>query len=95
MYDRYAGNRRLAERAIARALTRAGNSASPEVVWVAVLDGQVAGAMAAMPFEEWSARARSFLRVTLLSIPPWRWPNAIRLYRASSLAAPDPPTACF
>jgi len=95
MYDRYAGNRRLAERALARALARAGNSASADVVWVAELDGQVAGAMAAMPFAEWSTRARSFLRVTLLSIPPWRWPNAIRLYRASSHAAPAPPPACF
>lgn len=95
MYDRYAGNRRLAERAIARALTRTGNSTSADVVWVAELDGQVAGAMAAMPFEEWTSRAHAFLRLTLLSIPPWRWPNAIRLYRASSRAALEPPRACF
>ena len=39
MYDRYAGNRKLAERTIARALEREGNTASADVVWVAELDG--------------------------------------------------------
>ena len=39
MYDRYAGSRKLAERALARALGREGNTASADVVWVAELDG--------------------------------------------------------
>ena len=95
MYDRYAGNRSLAERSLTRALAREGTTASPEVVRVAEIDGQVAGAMAAMPFDEWTPRAHAFLRVTLRSIPPWRWPAALRLYRASGRTAPEPPPLSF
>jgi ribosomal protein S18 acetylase RimI-like enzyme len=95
MYDRYAGSRKLAERAITRALRRDGNTASADVVWVAELDAQVVGVMAAMPYDEWTPRALHFLRVTLRSIPPWRWPTALWLYRASGRTAPEPPPACF
>ena len=95
LYDRYAGSRALAERAIARALARAGTSASGEVVYVAELDGRVAGAMAAMPYPDWTPRAHAFLRVTLRSIPPWRWPRAIAVYRASGRAGPEPPRSSF
>ncbi len=42
---------------------------------MAELDGEVVGAMAAMPYDEWTPRAQQFLRVTLRSIPPWRWPR--------------------
>lgn len=91
MYDRFAGNRELAERTIARALGREGTTASAEVVWVAQLDGRLAGAMAAMPYEEWTPRAHRFLRATLRSIPVWRWPSALRLYRSSGRLAPEPP----
>ncbi len=51
--------------------------------------------MAAMPFDEWTPRAYGFLRVTLRSIPPWRWPAALLLYRASGRTAPEPPQDCF
>ncbi len=95
MYDRYAGNRRLAERSLTRALAREGTTASAEVVRVAQIDGQVAGALAAMPFDEWTPRAHAFLRVTLRSIPAWRWPAALRLYRASGRTAPEPPALSF
>jgi ribosomal-protein-alanine N-acetyltransferase len=94
MYDRYTGSRRLAERTLRRALEREGNTASADVVWVGELDGAVAGAMAAMPFEDWTARAQRFLRVTLSSIPPWKWPAALSLYRASGRAAPEPRRDC-
>lgn len=91
MYDRFAGSRELAERTIARALAAKGTTASAEVVWVAELGGRPAGAMAAMPFDEWTPRAHRFLRTTLRSIPAWRWPAALRLYRSSGRVAPDPP----
>ena len=48
-----------------------------------------------MPYDEWTPRAHRFLRVTLRSIPPWRWPAALWLYRASGRTAPEPPQACF
>ena len=95
LYDRYAGTRALAERAITRALAREGTTASADVVYVAELDGEVAGAMAAMPYPDWTPRAHAFLRVTLRSIPPWRWPRAIAVYRASGRVAPEPPRSCF
>ena len=91
MYDRYAGNRKHAVRAIRRALERERTTASGEVVWVAEHGGRVAGAMAAMPFSEWKDRARTFLSVTLRAIPPWRWPTAIAVYRATARGAPTPP----
>ena len=95
MYDRYAGSRKLAERTIARALRDEGTTASGDVVRVAELDGEVAGAIAAMPFSEWTPRAKRFLRVTLRTIPPWRWPRALWLYRASGRTAPEPPRRCL
>ena len=91
MYDRYAGTRRLAERALRRALEREGNSASADVVWVAELDGQVAGVMATMPFDQWTPRAQTLLGVTIRSLPPWRWPTALWRYRTSGRSAPQPP----
>ena len=63
------------------------------MVWVAELDGAVAGAMAAMPYDDWTPRAHRFLRVTLSSIPPWRWPGALWLYRSSGRTAPEPAAA--
>nr|MBA3359782.1 hypothetical protein [Thermoleophilaceae bacterium] len=84
LYDRYAGSPRLARRALARALERDDTTASPDVVWVAELDGRVAGAMAAMPVDWWAMRSRGFLSVTLRAIPPWRWPAALWLYRTGS-----------
>ncbi len=95
LYDRYAGSRRLAERALRRALSAEGTAASADVVSVAELDDRLAGAMAAMPFREWTPRANAFLRLTLRSIPPWRWPRALWLYRASGRTAPEPPPASF
>lgn len=95
LYDRYAGNRRLAERALRRGLGSPGTSSSADVVTVAEIDGRVAGAMAAMPFREWTPRANAFLRVTLRAIPPWRWPQALWLYRASGRTAPEPPPTSF
>ena len=90
MYDRLAGNRELAERALARALSREATTASADVVWVAERHGEVAGAMAAMPYTEWTPRAHRFLRATLRSVPPWRWPRALWLYRSSGRVAPEP-----
>ncbi len=91
LYDRYAGSPRLARRALARALESDDTTASADVVWVAELDGRVAGAMAAMPVDWWAGRSRGFLSVTLRAIPPWRWPAALWLYRTGARAAPALP----
>jgi ribosomal protein S18 acetylase RimI-like enzyme len=91
MYDRFAGGRPRALRVLERSLDEPGNASSAEVVWVALVDGRVAGAMAAFPVEEAAERARAFLRLALRAAPPWRWPVALYLYWAGGRAAPNPP----
>jgi ribosomal protein S18 acetylase RimI-like enzyme len=78
-----------------RSLGEPGNASSAEVVWVAAVDGRVAGAMAAFPVDEAAARARAFLRIALRGAPPWRWPVALYLYWAGGRAAPTPPAAAM
>ncbi len=95
MYDRFAGGRDRALRVLRRALAEPGNASSAEVVWVAVLDDEVAGAMAAFPVDEAAARARAFLGLALRGAPPWRWPVALYLYWAGGRAAPSPPASAL
>jgi ribosomal protein S18 acetylase RimI-like enzyme len=95
MYDRYAGNRELSERVLGRALTRTGNTASGDVIWVAEENGEIAGAMAAMPWPEWTRRAGAFLRVVLGAVPPWRWPRALLVHEATGRGAPVPGSRCL
>ena len=74
MYDRYAGSRKLAERALAERCHR-GHHRERRVVWVAELDGAGRRRDGGHALDEWTPRAHAFLRVTLRSIPPWRWPR--------------------
>jgi ribosomal protein S18 acetylase RimI-like enzyme len=93
MYDRFAGNRERALRMLERSVERPGNSSSAEIVTVAELEGQVAGALAAFPVGEAASRSRSFLSVSLHTLPPWRWPGALWLFWAGAQATPTPPEA--
>jgi ribosomal protein S18 acetylase RimI-like enzyme len=95
MYDRFTGGRGRAIRLLARAFESAGNNASREVITVAEMEGQVAGALAAFPVQETVGRAGGFLRLALRSIPPWRWPGAMWLYWSGARAVPNPPDASF
>ena len=95
MYDRFSGGRERALRVLQRSLDEPGNASSAEVVWVAAVDGQVAGAMAAFPVEDAAPRARAFLRIALRAAPPWRWGVALYLYWAGGRAAPSPPASAF
>jgi ribosomal protein S18 acetylase RimI-like enzyme len=95
MYDRFAGGRERALRVLERSLGEPGNASSAEVVWVATVDGRVAGAMAAFPVDEGAARARAFLRLALRGAPPWRRPVAVYLYWAGGRAAPNPPSTAL
>ena len=51
-----------------------------DAVWIAELDGAVAGAMVAYPYREDAQRARMFLRIALRRSPPWRWPAIARVF---------------
>jgi ribosomal protein S18 acetylase RimI-like enzyme len=95
MYDRFAGGRERAMRALRRAFDEPGNASSAEVVWVVELEGRVAGAMAAFPVDEAAARSRAFLGLALRGAPPWRWPTALFLYWAGGRAAPSPPASAL
>jgi ribosomal protein S18 acetylase RimI-like enzyme len=91
MYDIYAGGTRRALRILGAAYRRPGNSASREIVWVAELDGEVAGALAAFPVTEGDRRASRFLRVTLFRTPPWKWPATLRIFTTGAELTPMPP----
>jgi ribosomal protein S18 acetylase RimI-like enzyme len=91
MYDIYAGGAERARRILTAAYKRPGNSASREIVWVAEVDGAVAGALAAFPVREGDGRAQRFLRVTLTRTPPWKWPATLRVFRAGGELTPVPP----
>jgi ribosomal protein S18 acetylase RimI-like enzyme len=91
MYDIYAGGARRALRILGAAYARPGNSASHEVVWVAEIDGEVAGMVAAFPVDEGDRRAARFLRLTLARTPPWKWPATLRIFHAGADSTPVPP----
>jgi GNAT superfamily N-acetyltransferase len=95
MYDRFAGGRQRALRVISRAFADAGNNASRDVVKVAEVDGSVAGAMASFPVSQMPERSSTFLRLTLRTIPPWRWPGCLRLYWSGLRASPAPPDSSY
>lgn len=95
MYDRYAGGSTRALRLLEHAFAVSGTGASSEVIAVAELRGRVAAAMAAFPVDEIPARASRFMRLTLRTVPPWRWPGAVRLYFAGMRAAPAPPRSAL
>jgi ribosomal protein S18 acetylase RimI-like enzyme len=95
MYDRFSGGGERAKRVLCRAFESPGNNASREVVTVAELDGQVAGALAAFPVEESIGRAGAFLRLALRALPPWRWPAALWLYWSGARAVPSPPESAY
>src|SRR4051794_8671317 len=91
MYDIYAGGARRALRILTAAYERAGNSASREVVWVATVGSEVAGALAAFPVDEGDRRASRFLRVTLARTPPWKWAATLRIFHTGADLTPAPP----
>jgi ribosomal protein S18 acetylase RimI-like enzyme len=95
MYDIYAGGTRRALRILRAAYSRPGNSASREIVWVAELEGVVAGTVAAFPVAEGDSRAGRFLRVTLARTPPWKWPATLRIFNTGADLTPVPPPESF
>jgi ribosomal protein S18 acetylase RimI-like enzyme len=95
LYNRYAGGRQRALRLLRRAFEDSGNNTSREVVTVAELEGAVVGVLAAFPVEENGRRAAAFMRLTLRTIPPWRWPGALWVYWAGARATPAPPISAL
>ncbi len=92
VYPLFAGSSQAALRILRAGYRRPGNTASAEIVTVAELDGCVAGVIAAFPVIEGASRAQSYLRLSLARIPPWRWPQALRIFGA---LRPTPPPHAF
>ena len=90
VFDRMCGSEELARALLEACFARPGTSASSEVVRVAEVDGEPAGAMAAFPLAESDARSRPFYRLLMRRTPPWRWPAQRRLRREAE-NAPQPP----
>jgi ribosomal protein S18 acetylase RimI-like enzyme len=88
IYDRFIGGRERARATLEHAFREPGNVASQEVVWVAELDGRLAGAMSAFALTEGSPRSRAFLRVTLRRVPFWLWWRTLHLYTRSGPTNP-------
>src|SRR5262245_1222585 len=95
MYNRFAGGPDRALKVLRRAFREPGTNAGAEVIWVAEIDGHVAAVAAAFPVEEAVSRGGAFLRLTLRSIPPWRWPGTLWLYWMGARATPSPPGQSF
>ncbi len=94
VFDRLCGSGETARSLLAACFARPGTAASAEVVSVAELDRDVAGAMAAFPLGESGARSRPFYRLLMRHTPPWRWPGQWRL-RSEAENAPTPPAGSF
>jgi ribosomal protein S18 acetylase RimI-like enzyme len=91
----FGGGERGGLRLIAKAFATAGNDCSCDVVTVAELEGEVAGAMASFPAREGAERRRRFVRVALRQRPPWQWARLLLMSRAGASHAPTPPADAF
>jgi GNAT superfamily N-acetyltransferase len=94
VFDRLCGDGETARGLLEACFALPGTAASAEVVSVAELDGDVAGAMAAFPLSESGRRSRPFYRLLMRHTRPWRWPGQWRLRREAE-NAPTPPAGSF
>ncbi len=91
-YAAFAGGARHARALLGRLYPRRGHTASWEVCRVALVDGTVAGVLAAFPADDGDELARRFVRMTLVRTPPWRLPPLMRHLHATAALAPHPPS---
>lgn len=91
----FGGSERGGVRLIESAFRTAATDNSCDVVWVAELDDDIAGALAAFPTSEGDERRAQFLRLALRRRPPWRWPAIRRVARSGASSAPRPPPDSF
>jgi ribosomal protein S18 acetylase RimI-like enzyme len=90
-YDAYAGAEARARHMLATVWPRRGHAASWEVCAVAEVDGHVVGVLAGYPVAEADRYARRFLKLTMVRMPPWRWPSVLAHLSAAQRLSPIPP----
>jgi ribosomal protein S18 acetylase RimI-like enzyme len=86
-YDLFAGDRARALRLLESAIAAPGNDTSRDGVIVAVIGGEVAGALAAFPAAEGIARRRRLIVRALRRRAPWHW---WRLWRIAQMGEDGP-----
>ena len=92
MYEQIAPSRAHALRIVEADLRRG----TVRHVWVAEVEGAVAGAMVAYPYREDAARVRGLLRAALRRTPPWRWPRILRVFlRGNRLGVRHAPDSLY
>ena len=95
-YDAYAGSESRARAILERLYPQRNHAASFEVCTVAeTLENEIVGVMAAFPATEGDHLARRFVALSLLQVPPLRWPRTVRHLRASGRISPQPPRDSF
>lgn len=90
-YRLFGGDEERALRLIEAAFATPGTDCSREVITLAELDGEVAGAMAAFPTPEGDERRRRFVRLALRRRPLWRRPRIALMARHGANHDPTPP----
>jgi ribosomal protein S18 acetylase RimI-like enzyme len=90
-YDLFAGGRERALRLLAASIATPGNDTSRDGILVAEVDGELAGAMAAFPAGEMTARRRRLVRMALGRRAPWRWLRVLRIARMGERLGPGLP----
>ena len=91
----FGGSERRGVKLIEAAFSTPGTDCAREVVTLAELDGQVAGAMAAFPAIEGEERRQRFTRLAMRRRPPWRWPRIAAVARNGARRSPKPPPDAF
>ncbi len=90
-FNLFGGGHGRGLRLIEAAFATPGTDCSRQVITLAELDGQIAGAMASFPAAEGDERRRQFVRVAMRRRPPWRWPRILRVARHGARHSPTPP----
>jgi ribosomal protein S18 acetylase RimI-like enzyme len=94
-FNLFGGSERGGVKLIESAFRTPGTDSSRDVVWLAELDDDIAGVLAAFPSDEGDARRKRFTRVALRRRPPWHWPRIRKVAREGAARAPKPPPDSF
>jgi ribosomal protein S18 acetylase RimI-like enzyme len=94
-FNMFGGSERGGVRLIESAFETPGTDSSQDVVWLAELDDDIAGVLAAFPAAEGDSRRDRFLRVALRRRAPWHWPGIRKVAREGAGRAPKPPADSF
>lgn len=94
-FNLFGGSERGGVRLIESAFRTPGTDSSRDVLWLAELDDDIAGVLAAFPASEGDSRRERFLQVALRRRAPWRRRGIRKVAREGAGRAPKPPDGSF